>query len=317
MSASEPEAFPRELREIAEKYFKARQLQLGETEPVLKLGCADSPYRFSLLDSGSDQVAYIAWSNEQFPFAVDTAAQAALSAAERIGPELAQRVLSPDETGMCLGRSYAIYPWRESLGRIALGLAKRSFLRKQLLPWLAEVTRVTCHIPDQEEIEELFRKPLNSMACSTVLPARLRREAETTLLALEQGRFSPRNVLSHGDLWIDNILFSRVYRLPISAVVIDWGGCRHLGHPLFDLLRLSDDLALGAPLLRDQIALHCQALGVPIEQSPMHLIASLAFLKHNLGEFEVHRYVEVCDSMLERLRFAGLRESTERNESVA
>ncbi len=317
MLASEPEAFPRELRTIVENYFRARQMQLGRVEPVIKLGCADSPYRFSLHDARGDQVAYIAWSNEDFPRSVQTAADAALSAAERMGPKLAQRVLCPDEAGTCLGRSYAIYPWRESLGRIALGLAKRSFLRKQLLPWLAELTKVTCHFPNEAEVEELFRKPLMSMASSSALPAHLGREAELTLKALEEGRFTPRNVFAHGDLWISNILFCRVYRLPVSAVVIDWGGSRHWGHPLFDLLRLSYDLSLGAPLLREQIGLHCEALGVPIEQSTMHLMSSLAFLGSNLGEFEVHRYVELCDSMLGRLRYAGLYESPGGSRSVA
>ncbi|MEZ6192172.1 MAG: phosphotransferase [Phycisphaerales bacterium] len=64
----------------------------------------------------------------------------------------------------------------------------------------------------------------------------VRRAAEIGIRGLEQGRWKPRFVLMHNDLWKDNILLDDEGRI----AVIDWPGSTVKGYAMYDLVRLAD-----------------------------------------------------------------------------
>ncbi len=296
---------PAALRTVGEKYLERMQCACGEVRLVIKQGSPDSPTRYALLDEAGTPVAYVAHSNERYPTAVEEAGMKADRAADCVGPHLASRIVQADEIGWVEGRSYAIYPWHRSVNGVALTLARYSLLRVQLLTWLTEVTEVSVHQPDAGQVEALFDVPLTRAAQSTELPPQLCKQFAACRDALHRGDFSPRCVLMHGDLWLGNVLFSKERAFPLSAVIIDWAGSSLDGHPIFDLVRLAGDLSLGSGALRRQLRVHTKILGCELELAHCHLLASLAQLYANLGEFEVRRFVDSAARMLDRLVLAG------------
>ncbi len=218
-----------------------------------------------------------------------------------------RRILTPTALGQVAGRSYAIYPWCRPIEGLALRVGRRTWLRGILLPWLAGVTELTVRSVDQEEEQSHFLDPLAHMAASSDLSASLRNQAARTRARLESREFTPKHVLSHGDLWLGNVMLARLGTLHWAPVVIDWGGSSRNGYPIFDLLRLGGDFRLGTTRLRGELIRHSRSLGSRrVEVVRDHTTAALAGLYRNLGEFEVHRYVDMAEHCYRQLDECGV-----------
>ena len=243
------------------------------------------------------------------PEAVAQGMAKARAAAALLPAEAASRVLQAEAEGRVAGRSFAVLPYCRPLsGLRPLWLLQRPTVRRVVLAWLSEACGATAREPAPAAVESSFERPLALLAAAEAAGPAVRGLAQTALDRLDAGRWQPRHVLMHGDLWQGNLMV----RAPDPAApspwarrlcLIDWGGSQVQGYALFDLVRAADALRLPPARLRAEVAAHCRALGCEPADAASHLAAGLAHVHAHLGEFPFERFVamaEACRATLAR-----------------
>lgn len=267
-------------------------------------------YRGNLADSSSILLAStgrgqvlgaVLWSPEAAPDAVALSMAKAAAAHAVLPPELAMRVLVARAEGRVAGRSFAVVPYCKPLARFRpLWWLQRPSVREVVLGWLRGVCRATAHPVPAEELATAFQRPLARLAAAEAAPQELRDLGRAALDRLGTGHWTPRCVLMHGDLWQGNLMV-RAPAGPDGAhwaqrvCLIDWGASQPRGHALFDLVRAADALRLAPARLRQEVALHCQALGCEPRDAASYLAAALAHVHANLGEFPLPRFIAMAE----------------------
>jgi hypothetical protein len=154
--------------------------------------------------------------------------------------------------------------------------------------------------------------PLRNLAKLDGVSDRLQNAALESLERLISGKWLPRHVLMHSDLWKGNILHgdSRLaetgYNLPTrSFATIDWGASNIKGYGIYDLIRLGQSMRLSSRQLQAQVSIHCQILDSDFIDARSHLLTALGYLSMHLGCFPLNRFVELSHSCLNTLEQIG------------
>lgn len=218
--------------------------------------------------------------------------------------QLSTAIIKPLSIGTLDDRTYAVLPYCKpiSTGRIAKRVHRR-MVRPVILDWLARVAESTARVPDEQQTRDGFITPLGQLAANEVMGPPIRYAAESALNRLHSGEWEPRHIVSHGDMWDGNILFSnkdaRDPTNPFSRIVIiDWPGAMTDGYAMYDLTRLSRSMQLPKRILRAQILRHCRALGCDPAGARDHLVAAIAHLGTRLGHFPPDRYAQMASECL-------------------
>jgi hypothetical protein len=202
--------------------------------------------------------------------------------------------------GAAEGRSFAVVPYLTPIGR---GRLRRRWDRWRLegpvFEWLGEVTRRTSAAVPEAELGLAFQAPLDGLSRMEAVGGRVREAAKDSLHALEEGRWRPRWVLAHNDLWLGNFLFRRPETPGDPAfAVIDWGASRVRGYPAYDFFSFANSVDLSASALRRRLVAYCDALGCPPAEARHHLLAALAAHSTALGEWPVERFAKTAVRLL-------------------
>jgi hypothetical protein len=111
--------------------------------------------------------------------------------------------------------------------------------------------------------------------------------------------------LEHNDLWLGNFLLpaNRAARKsnPYGFFVVDWAGAVMRGHPLLDLFRFGLSAGMPARALANEVSVQCHILECQPHDIAPYLIAGLGAIAMNLEHFPEHRYLEMANSVLERM----------------
>ena len=209
--------------------------------------------------------------------------------------------------GFAAGQSFAVVPYLTPPARGRLRQRwERLRLRGPVLAWLREVTRQTVSVPPERALADGFFDPLRALCGHVAVSERVRAAARASLGALEGGRWQPRWVLAHNDLWIGNLL-RRPPLLPGAPAfaVIDWGGSRVRGYPIYDLLTLATSIHLPSASLRRELREHSVLLGCEPAQAKDHLLAALGALSLDLGEWPVERFAATAHQFVTLMDEAG------------
>jgi thiamine kinase-like enzyme len=167
---------------------------------------------------------------------------------------------------------------------------------------LCLVTRRTAADPLPGEIELKFVQPLRVLSQYSALSQAERNAAKEALSELETGRWHPRLVLEHNDLWSGNFLkASPDDQHDWPFVIIDWGGSQLAGHGIYDLVRLSIDFHISPSQFASQLKIHCDALKCEPSQARYYLLSALGTIADNLGYFPVDRFVGTVRGCMEYL----------------
>jgi hypothetical protein len=236
------------------------------------------------------------------PDMVHRSTSRARRATEVLREQEAWRVLLPITEGRIRGLSYAVMPHCAPLSsRRVVWWAQRALLKPGVLDWLANVTSSTASKASPEEVDRLFRLPLERLASMPTLGASTRSAATRALDGL--GRSSPLSVvLMHGDLWKGNLMVRHAgdcdppRRWPQRFTVIDWPGSSTRGHPIYDLVRLSVSLRLGPSAMAREVDRHCALLGGDREQAMTYLLAAVGNIALHLEQFPLANLVRMADT---------------------
>jgi len=270
-------------------------------------GVADEIAKLILDDAMGRPVGMLHLSSEVSPDLAARGAAMALDAARSLGTPAGSHVLQAISTGMCDGRSFAVYPYQAHLsGWRVLRAIQRVRLRGYVLQWLRTLAASTARDIATADREGSVVESLRFVERAEGMSAETRSIAREAIARIAHGRWSPRTVLMHGDLWSGNLLLdpARPYRAR-AFCVIDWAGATARGFGVYDLIRLGMSFRLTPARLRREIEAHCEILECEACDGLSHLVASLGVLGRQRECFPLDRYVAManrcvrcaCDAM--------------------
>lgn len=255
----------------------------------------------SLSRADGTPVAAVLCSAAGYPHTVDQAMDKAARAKETIGPVLGERILDPLLRGQVEGASFAVLPYCHSLssGRL-LSRVQNVALRQSLFDWTFELTRTTASMKSDAYTCDRFAKRLENVVSLDILDSRVRAAASAALDRLASGKWKPRHVLMHGDLWRGNVLLRPVTSLPGKAhlgerfVVIDWPGAELKGYAIYDVVRLAYSMRITHRQLAFEIARHCSVLQCEPLDAMSYLVAALGHVGLADDCFPVEQYAQAA-----------------------
>ena len=209
--------------------------------------------------------------------------------------DLGAPILEPLDTGRIQTSSYAVLPYRKPLSkRRGLSWLDRMRMKRHLLEWLLQVARRRGAACAASRYEASLRA-LGEVMPADSATAALLRAAEKHL---RSGRFAPRAVPMHGDLWRGNVLHGAA---STAFTLVDWRGSTTEGFPLFDLVRAAGAFGVAPKALSRELQLHRAALDCQVDDLPLHLLGALGHYAAHLGEMSRALFRTMADESVGRL----------------
>ena len=285
---------------------------VGEISVLFPSALADGTTKLMVRDQSGAPAAVVLCASPVAPDMVARGMDRARLAREALGPELGRVICTPLAEGEVRGLSYTVLPYLRPLTDSRLGWRWQRFqLRPALFRWLRLATSSTVSEPSSEEVEDRFQAALSHLEALDTMPPEVQDAARHGLRRLDEGRWSPRFVLMHGDLWKGNVLIDdrdhadRPRRPWVERfMIIDWPGAQIDGYGMYDLVRIAESLDLSRRGLRREVQAHCDALDCEVADAISHLAAALGFVGQNLEHFPMDLYVWMAKTCVDRLRAA-------------
>lgn len=269
---------------------------LGQVSAVaLRRLVEDHCDKFVVFSRSGQPIAFVVLSPREFPQVAAHAAASAIQASERLGPVLGATVLTPLHVGESGGASYTVTAFCRPLSANRwVARWQRWRLAAPVLDWLHAVTRHTAAPVDGAQADALFAQPLEALAANTIVDPSVRAGAVVARNALANGRWKPRSVLAHNDLWAGNLLRRAQPGAGTPFYVIDWAGSRSEGHGIYDLVRIGMSMGLPSARLRQAVGAHCDVLGCEPAMANHYLASALGHLSLNLGEWPPAQFAQTA-----------------------
>lgn len=269
---------------------------LGPDKPV-----DDQTYKFLVRSNEGRPVAVVLCSSSASPELIARGVRRAAEAKRALGAELGRVVLEPIAQGEVHGLSYVILPYFQPLSdKRMVGWLQRRRLRPRVFHWLLGLTRQTMHDLTRQDKHARFMRPLERLAEMSQASSAVRSAAARGIDRLERDQWTPRHVLMHNDLWVDNLLLDD----DGGFVVIDWPGALVDGYAVYDLVRLAQSFKLRNDKLGEQVRAHCRLLDCDPQDAVSHLAAGLGHLSQNLEHFPIDRFLTLADDCVCRVTSA-------------
>ena len=267
---------------------------------------ADDTLKLRVADSRGISRAVVLVASPVAPELVARGVERAAAAKAALGPEIGDVILEPLMTGLMERRSYCVLPYHTPMRH--RGLVARlqyAWLGPTLLAWLRAAARHTLAPVGSAAREQRFERALTHLLDRDGVSGRVRSAAERSLVRLRDGKWTPRHVLMHGDLWCGNVLLAPApgLRRP-RTILIDWPGAAVRGHAIYDLIRLAQSLRMGRAAVRREIACHAAILGCDPTDTAGHLLAGLGHVGLHIDRFPVARYQAMTDACVATLEAA-------------
>ena len=242
------------------------------------------------------------------PGMVQRAMQRARLAKAVLDASAGDHILEPLAEGHVNGLSYAVLPYCEELSESGpVWWVQRALLRPRVFEWLWLATQSTVRDVGGATMKRAFTDRLQLMASLGPISDSLRGAAERAAERIDAGKWTPRHVLMHGDLWKGNVLINK--ETPLHAtrgwrdrfVLIDWAGSEIDGYAIYDLVRMAESMRLSVGGLRSEVVRHCRVLQCLPMDAKSYLLAALGHIAMNIEHFPLDRFVHMSESCLATL----------------
>lgn len=291
---------------LSDRYGKLEISLLYQANDIL----ADGTTVLVLRDPAGQSRAVVLCSAPAAPNMVQRAMNRAQQAKAILGTSIGSPILDPLAQGSVQGLSYAVLPYCYGLSDSRpVWWIQRTLLRPSIFDWLWRATECSVRDVEPAAIERSFAGPLRRMTSLESISSRLRTAAERATERLDNGSWTPRHVLMHGDLWKGNILIRTANhaieqrRWRDRFVIIDWGGSEIHGYAIYDLVRFAQSTRLSAWSLRRELDRHCRLLRCEPTDANSYLLAALGHFAMNLEHFPFDRFASMAESCLTLLQY--------------
>jgi len=279
-----------------------------------KQGVADDPRKILIEDARGAPLAVLIQAPVAAPDIAKLGVDRAREAARVLGPKAGSAVLLPLCAGECQGRSYSVLPWQRRLATSRWGWRlQRLVVAPKVMAWLTSAVEASARPLPDELLPVRARQPLEELAADERFAADMRRDAEVALARLADGRWQPKTVVVHNDLWKGNILLPQgsgasgraASAPPANGIyLIDWGGAALPGFPFYDFARVCSSMSLPLVWARRVAARHCRILDCEPVDGISSLLLAIADIGANLGCMPVERYLGAAGRVHRFLRSA-------------
>lgn len=278
---------------LASKGLLPAPVPLRRLNPAAEV--PDSKLMFLSQQRGRDFV--VAVSPILFPEVVADECLKAAQMRSHLG-DLGAPILEPLDSGRIQTSSYVVVPYRKRLStRLGLHWLERMRVRRPLLEWLLQVAQ-RHNGPSAPSRYQASLQALREAVAKDSSTAALLRATEKHL---SSGRFVPRAVPMHGDLWEGNVLHGVG---DAAFTLVDWRGSETDGFPLFDLIRAASSFRLSAKSLQRELQRHQDALGCQVDDLPLYLLGALGHYAARLGQMPLEHFRNMADECVRHLSCA-------------
>lgn len=192
-----------------------------------------------LLLQGTQSSAFASLSPSNSPDLVADDIEMIDLARSELGPELSSVVPAVLFAGRFQGRSVAVFELLNELptNRL-LRKVQRTKIAALLVDWVDQVAVRTLAERPSSEFENSVQRPLDWIGANSALSGEIRQAAKTALSDFQNDPTTAKTVFMHGDLWWGNVMLpTSAENAPAEFLVIDWGGAKLNGYPVYDLVR--------------------------------------------------------------------------------
>jgi hypothetical protein len=255
--------------------------------------------------------AILLLSPTKFPDVISQELTKAAAMRNHLGELLGSVIMLPLAQGCLLNRSYALMPFQRPFNnnRIFFALQKHQ-IKSQVIEWVQNVNERHNTIPASTDDREQFVLPLQHLYAMPAADPCIRDAASTALNRPQKGRFRPRFVPMHRDLWKGNILRKiRDHGDTTTAhrfVIIDWRGSRIKGFPIFDLVRVSSSFELAPDQFNAEVIRATKILECDPVDARSYVTTALGEIAINLDQFPLDRFLQLARDCLSELRKANI-----------
>jgi hypothetical protein len=269
---------------------------LGQVTAVaLRRLVEDHCDKFIVFSRSGQPIAFVVLSPPAFPQVAAHAAASAIQASEQLGGDLGSAVLTPLHVGESDGASYTVTPFCRPLSANRwVARWQRWRLAAPVLDWLHAATQHTASPVSGALADRLFARPLEALAAHPAVDDGVRAGAAVARETLASGRWQPRSVLAHNDLWAGNLLQRKQAGRGTPFFVIDWAGALREGHGIYDLVRIAMSMGMSAGRMKQAVAAHCEVLGCDPSMANHYLASALGHLSLNLGEWPPAQFAQTA-----------------------
>lgn len=262
---------------------------------------AEGTQKYLISDPLGKKIAVAICSTPSSPDLVQRSVDRSNRAKTVLGESLGLPVLNAVLEGDFYDLSYAVFPYCEpvSTNRIRRRVQLRR-MEPYLLRWLRDVTASTA-VPCSDTTSG-FIEPLSEIYSDNRIPGWIRQKAEAGLSQLQSKAWHPLHVLTHNDLWSDNVLYDdngitkRSHRVrPARFVIIDWPASEISGYPIMDLIRVGRSFKISDSRLKGEFNAHCDLLNVDSDQATFHLVAGFGHILQNLENFPITMFIKLAE----------------------
>ena len=262
-----------ELAEFFESSWDRYRL-LGSPEIIEQEASSFAGTKARLLLKGSNSSAFASLSPSDSPDLVADDVEMITQARSELGPELSSVVPEILFSGRFQGRSVAVF---ELLTEISANRLLRKVQRTKtailLIEWIDQVGAHTLSERPADQFETHIEQPLNWLATNGELSFEVRAASESALSNFEADPTMAKTVFMHGDLWWGNVMLPTSSEgTPAKFLVIDWGGAKANGYPLYDLVRAIE--SNGGRNARSTIDRHLSLLGMDRAHGLAHVLCA-------------------------------------------
>lgn len=262
---------------------------------------ADETTKYVIRDQRGTASQFVVCSPKSEPQLVYDKIRVAKAARKMLGPELGAHVLAPSAEGTVDSLSFAVFPYcRQLTTRKLPWLVERQSLGRKALDWLRAVTEQTCKPAGPDELAQL-PPALEQLAALPDLPRHLSYAAREAARAVREGRWHPRTVLMHGDLWKGNFMKPPVDSGGPDFVVTDWWIAGLSGYPIYDFLRIAQSFRLPRRQHLAESQAYAQILECNEVRIVSYMLCALATICANAGAFPgttIAKMTELCYEQL-------------------
>lgn len=253
---------------------------------------ADSTLLLVVKDQKAKPLGVVHVSQAGDPDQVKRSCSKAKSIAEKLGGPLNSPVLLPLWLGEAEGRSCSFTQLKVATECGWVWSYQKRRMRQPVLEWLFASARKTIKMADPNEGPQLFFGNLSYFDGKVGFTKEFNNAVASAKSALTKGKWTPRHMVDHNDLWKGNVMLENKYSHYHKFYVIDWAAANLQGYGILDFITFSKSFGVRSESMAKWLSRYAELLDGNVDAILYQYLAGMGHLGRNLNNFPYDRFVQ-------------------------